>query len=440
MTELIPQQRFRQLADVAISAAGGKDVLLQLSDQRGGATRFANNQVTQNVNTRRQSLSVRVAEGQRRGGVWTTELSESGVRAAVAAAEEIARVAPEDPEYLPPLPPQKYPLLATWRPETAAYGPAQRIVAARTAVELCQSAGMQAAGLIEAFAEHSGVAASSGLFAFEGRTRAQFTLTATASDSTGWAGNASRSTEDLDVAGLTRQAIEKARRSASPTDLPAGRYTVILEPAAVLGLLGPLIQDLAAKGYYRQTSAVAGKLGERLIDARLSLQNRPDHPSLLGAAFNEFGLPADWQTWIEGGVLRRLSFDRFTAQEHGQAPSFELDAPLLAGQPADAADTLDELVAATPRAVLVTNFWYIRGVNPSDLTLTGMTRDGTFLIEDGKRTAGTLNFRWHDSPLRVLNAVTGYTRPLDAITWERSKTMAPALRVADFHFSSVTRF
>jgi predicted Zn-dependent protease len=298
---------------------------------------------------------------------------------------------------------------------------------------------MEGAGIVGAYVSASGIAASSGLRAFEERSRAQFSLTATAADSSGWVSASSRSFADLDVARRAATAIEKARASAAPREIPAGRYTVILEPAAAAGFVGPLFSAFEAKSYFKGTSPLANKLGERVIDEQLTLQNRPDHPALMGDGFDRQGLPGDWQTWIERGVLRSLAYDRFTAQERGAAPTAELDAPHLSGtNPAGA--SVEELVRGTRRGVLVTNFWYIRDVNRTDLTLTGMTRDGTFLIEDGRIAGGLINFRWHDSPLRGLNALDGYSSPLEAVTLEREKMMLPALRIRDFHFSSVTRF
>lgn len=436
--QLTQQDEFRRLADLAFEAATCDHRVLSLSDRAGGTTRFAINRITQNVHSRERSLTFTATFGQQSGSVTTTDFSDDGVRDAVRRAEELARAAPADPEFLPPLPSQLYPVLATLRPETAQATPRQMAELAGQGIAACEAAGMQAAGIVSAYTDAVGVAANSGLFAYEQRSEAQYSLTATAADSTGWVSNANRSINDLNVAALTQVAIDKARTSASPRELPAGRYTTILEPAAVAGLVGPLIGATRAKAYYRGTSALREKLNQLMIDARLSLRNRPDHPSLMGASFDAQGLPSNFKTWIADGVLRELTYDRFTAREHNVEPSFGIDAPYLSGEASVA--SVEELVRQTQRGVLVTNFWYIRGVNPSDLTLTGMTRDGTYLIEDGRIAGGIFNFRWHDSPLRVLSAVEAFTAPMDAITWERGKMMLPALRVRDFNFSSVTRF
>ncbi|RMF85501.1 MAG: hypothetical protein D6744_01300 [Planctomycetota bacterium] len=436
---LLDRADFERVAEIALGATSADDVFVALRARRGGTTRFANNQITQNVNTQRATLAVSVAFGKRSGRATTTELTAPAIRDCVARAEAIARVAPDDPEYLPPLPPQQYPVLPTHRHETAAAGPERLRAGAAIAIDKCDAAQLNAAGIISAYESVVGLAANTGLRAFERRTTSEFSLTATGADSSGWVRNQRRSIDDLDVETLTDTAIRKAQLSAHPREIPAGKMRVILEPAAVCGFVGPLWWSLDARRYFRQTSAVAGKLGQRIIDSRLSMRNAPHHPALLGNSFNGFGLPTDSHTWIEHGVLGRLNYDRFTAKEHGQPPSYSPDAILLEGdQPA--ADSVEELIAQTDRAVLVTNFWYIRSVNPRDLTHTGMTRDGTFLVEGGAIVAGLVNFRWHESPLRALNTLEAFTPPGDAITMERPKMLLPALRLGEFNFSSVTKF
>jgi predicted Zn-dependent protease len=437
--DLTDRDEFRRLADVALEAARADHVFVSLRDTAGGTTRFARNQIVQNVHTREHVLTVTAAFGRQAGTTSTTDLSARAVAAAVRRAEEIARVSPADPEHLPPLPPQEYPERHAFDAPTAAAGPSRLLDETRAAIDLCAAEGLEAAGITAAYASSVGVAADTGLFAHELRTRAEFSLTATAADSSGWVKSADRSLDRLGVAERTRVAIDKAKRSAGPIEVPAGRHTVILEPAAVAGLLGPLLSELDAKSYHRGTSPVRGKLGKPVIDRRLSLRNAPRRPELLGGAFDGSGLPGDEAMWIDAGVLVRLAYDRFTAKEHGVAPTYRPDAPLLEGTE-PRAGSVDDLVKETERGILVTNFWYIRYVNPTDLTLTGMTRDGTFLVEDGEVKAGLINFRWHESPLAALNRVEAYTPPADAITSERAKMLLPALKLREFNFSSVTRF
>ena len=281
-----------------------------------------------------------------------------------------------------------------------------------------------------------GVAASTGLSAYEERTEARFSITVQTGDATGWAAASHRSIDHLNVSERTQIAIEKARLSVDPREVPAGHYPVILEPSAVAGLLSWLIWKLDAKSYDKGTSPFLGKLGARIVDPRLTLRNCPDHLDLLGTGFTPEGLPGGESLWIEAGVLRNLMHDRFTAQAHGLTTIPVLDAPLLSGDES----AVEDVIASTSRGILVTNFWYLRVVNPTDLTLTGMTRDGTFLIEDGRIVSGLRHFRFHESPLRAFNQLDAFTAPAEATTAETGKLLVPSLRINDFNFSSVTRF
>jgi predicted Zn-dependent protease len=296
-----------------------------------------------------------------------------------------------------------------------------------------------AAGIVSSSMATVGVAASTGLFAHEARTDARFSLTVQTGDATGWSAAAHRSIDHLKVQERTLTAIDKAKRGLEVRELPPGRYTVILEPAAVAGLWYSLLRALDAKSYKKNTSALSGKLGRQIVDKRLTLRNLPAHEDLLGVGFTTDGLPTVASDWITDGVLTQLSYDRFTAKERGIDKIPTLDAPCLSasGSPLP---TLQDMIKHTERAILVTNFWYIRTVNPTDLTLTGMTRDGTFLVENGAIVSAVKNFRFHESPLRVFSRIEAFTNPTEAITSETGKLLVPAMTLRDFNFSSVTRF
>jgi predicted Zn-dependent protease len=283
------------------------------------------------------------------------------------------------------------------------------------------------------------VAASTGLFAHEERTDARFSLTVQAGEATGWGAAAHRSIDHLKVQERTLAAIGKAKRGLEVRDLPPGRYTVILEPAAVAGLWSALLWALDAKAYEKGTSAFAGKLGQLIVDNQLTLRNLPSNEDLLGMGFTTDGLPTVASDWVSEGRLTQLMYDRFTAKGRGIDKIPTLDAPCLSGR-GSTLPRLQELIKSTERAILVTNFWYIRMVNPTDLTLTGMTRDGTFLVENGEIVSAVKNFRFHESPLRVFKRIVAFTDPAEAITSETGKFLVPAMTLRDFNFSSVTRF
>ena len=437
--KLTSRDEFRFLADLVLKRSVGDETIVMIQDQHGGTTRFANNHVVQNVDTRRGTLTVSVAFDGCRGSASTTDFTAGSVQETLTRAERIAQVSPEDPEYLPPPDPQVFPTRQTSRPESALAGPSRRLEYANEAIGQCRIENLQAAGIVSSSVASVGVAASNGLFAQEERSEARFSLTVQAEDATGWSAAAHRSIDHLKIQDRTLSAINKAKRGRDVQELPAGHYRVILEPAAVAGLWSWILWTLDAKSYEKGTSPFSGQLGRQIVDERLTLKNLPGHPDLLGTGFTQEGLPSEDAIWIEKGVLKQLAYDRFTAKKQGIKRIATLDAPCLSAS-GPAAFKTQELIKQCERAILVTNFWYIRTVNQTDLTLTGMTRDGTFLVEDGQIASAVRNFRFHESPLRVFKQVEAFTEPAEAVTSETGKMMVPAMVLRDFYFSSVTRF
>jgi predicted Zn-dependent protease len=437
--KMTSREEFRFLADLVLTRSSADQTMVKLHDLHTGTTRFANNQVVQNVDTRRGTLAVTVAFGRRHGTASTTDFTAGSVQETLRRAERIARVSPDDPEYLPPPEPQSFAARETARLETEVAGPARRLEYANEAIGQCRMENLMAAGVVSSSVASVGIAANNGLFGCETRTDARFSLTVQAGEATGWNAAAHRSIDHLKIQERTLAAIQKAKRGRELSELPPGHYPVVLEPAAVAGLWAWLLWSLDAKSYQKGTSPVAGKLRERMVDTRLTLANAPGHADLLGVGFTSEGLPSGPSTWIDHGVLTQLAYDRFTAQAQKVKVIPTMEAPVLSVDGA-ACGTVQDLVKRTDRAILVTNFWYIRSVNPTDLTLTGMTRDGTFLVEKGEIVSAIKNFRFHDSPLRVFQHIDAWTTPMEAVTAETGKMLAPAMALPQFHFSSVTRF
>lgn len=437
--ELASQNEFQKVADILLKASRADDTFVSFSDSQSATLRFANNQVVQNVSIRRPSVSVRVAYGQKVGRASTNRLDSDSLRQLVRRAEEIAALAPEDPEFLPSLPRQPYASVPCFYDATAAATPIEQAKRTQPVIALCEKNGLTAAGTMTNSATARGIAASSGLFGYEQSTSATFSLTATAEDSTGWTMNTHRDIDSLGIGKRAESAVDKALKSKKPREIEPGHHTVILEPSATAGVFGPLLWSLNAKNYYKGNSALAGKLGQRILDERLTLRTIPAHPAMMGSSFTGNGLPTREQTWIEKGNLEQLYYDRFTAKEHGVDPVPWPSTPVLSIS-GGTVGGVDDLIAQTERGVLITNFWYIRSVNPTDLTLTGMTRDGTFLIEDGQVICGLRNFRFHESPLRAFANIDAATKPMEAISLERGKSLLPAVKLPSFNLSSVTKF
>ncbi len=433
------REEFRFLSDLVFTRSSADQTMVRLHDHHAGTTRFANNQVVQNVDTRRGLLSVSVAFDGRHGTASTTDFTAGAIQDAVTRAERIARISPVDPEYLPPPDPCAFPMRATAQSETVGAGPARRLEYTNEAISQCRMENLMAAGVVSSSMTAVGIAASNGLFGYEHRGDARFSLTVQAGDATGWSAAAHRSIDHLKVQERTLAAIKKAKSGRDVQELSAGTYPVILEPAAVAGLWAWLIRSLDAKSYAKGTSPVAGKLGRHILDERLSLRNSPDHPDLLGEGFTPDGLPSIASVWVDHGVLRQLTHNRFTAKTDGVDPIPTLEAPALSVEGLPVA-SIQDLVKSAERAILVTNFWYIRPVNDRNLVLTGMTRDGTFLVEKGEVVSAVKNFRFHESPLMAFQQVEAWTRPMEAVNSETGKMLVPAMALPRFAFSSVTRF
>ncbi len=433
------REEFRFLSNLVFTRSSADQTIVRLHDHHAGTTRFANNQVVQNVDTRRGLLSVSVAFHGRHGTASTTDFTAGAIQDAVTRAERIARVSPVDPEYLPPPDPCAFPMRATVRSETVGAGPARRLEYTNEAISQCRMENLMAAGVVSSSMTAAGIAANNGLFGYEHRGDARFSLTVQAGDATGWSAAAHRSIDHLKVQERTLAAIKKAKSGRDVQELSAGTYSVILEPAAVAGLWAWLIRSLDAKSYTKGTSPVAGKLGRHIVDERLSLRNSPDHPDLLGEGFTPDGLPSIASVWVDHGVLRQLTYNRFTAKTDGVDPIPTLEAPALSVEGLPVA-SIQDLVKSAERAILVTNFWYIRPVNDRNLVLTGMTRDGTFLVEKGEVVSAVKNFRFHESPLTAFQQVEAWTRPMEAVNSETGKMLVPAMALPRFAFSSVTRF
>ena len=441
-SKLTERESFRRLADAALEATSADHIFVSLHERIGGLTQFHNDRISDHANDRTAHISITVAFEQQIGSATTSELTADAVTDAVRQAEQNAQGALPNPDYLPPLPPQRYPVLPTYRPETAVARCARRAADAPEIVGLYQEQNLQVSGIVATSTETVGLAADTGLFAFERRTLAELDVTSIGSNVPIKVVNANRSIDDLGAVERTRRAVSRAKWLATPRTLPPGQYTVILEPTAVAQLLRPLLDAADARGHLGNSVALYDKLGERIIDPRFTLRNRPDHPALLGNGFDAIGLPANARAWIERGVLTQLYYDRHSARDHDAAPTFAPDAWYLSGVD-PAGESTDDLIRTTEHGILATSLDHVRCLDPSNLTLTGHTCDGTFLIENGEIVAGLTNLAWRGSPLRIFNQVQAITTPLDALVAPNAvpdealtsgirKLLVPAMEIRDF--------
>ncbi|HLH00560.1 MAG TPA: TldD/PmbA family protein [Bryobacteraceae bacterium] len=414
---------------------------------RDALTRFANNTIHQNVAEQAQWLSVRVAVDQKTARATTNRFDRDSIQRAVEQAAGLARSVAPDPELLPMAEPASMPDVWRYDEPTAAASPEDRARAVTEAIRLVETAGQTAAGIYSTGQTFEAIFNSKGVAAAHQETLAQFSITAMAKDSSGWAKASAVALAAFDPVELARRASEKARLSQSPRAVDPGRYTVVLEPAAVLDLVGQIFGDFSGTAMHDKRSFLTDRMGKKLFGDNIHITDDVTHPLQAGVPFDGEGVPRRKLTLVDAGVPRELAYSRASAKRVGVPPTghgFPLpndvgEAPLnivIAG-----GDTsVEQMIASTGRGILVTRLWYIREVDPYEKIMTGMTRDGTFFIEDGRLSYGLRNFRFNQGVIELLNNVEALSPSARASGEETFEMVVPAMKVRDFHFTEVTRF
>ena len=446
-------KRFSSADEVEVLMAGGRSAL----------TRFANNIITQNVEEENYVLSIRSVLGGRTARATTNKWDDNSLRHAVASSEALARVQQPDPDLLPVPGPEAFaqngPQSIRAFAETASLGPAERAQAVQTMVAVAGRHRLTAAGIFANSESMEAVLNSRGLAAFHRQTSAEASITMLAEDSSGWQKANVANVADLAPERLAEIAAGKARDSAHPRELPPGHYTVILEPAAVLDLVGFMFWDWGGLAVLDQRSFLNNRIGTKLFGDNITIGDDVYHPLQSGAPFDGEGVRRQRVQLVENGVVKNLVYARASAEKikrsewagktgevrptgHGfPVPNEAGEAPLnVVFQPVGPAMSLDAMIADTERGILVTRLWYIREVEPYEKILTGMTRDGTFYVENGKLQGGLRNFRFNQSLIELLAGVEQMTEPVRASGEESFDMVVPAMKVRRFNFTEVTRF
>lgn len=437
---------FGQVLDGA-RAYGVGEVEAIVAGECAALTRFANNAIHQNMAERSLHLSVRVVENGRTARASTNRLDRDGIRRVVEQAVAITRLSEPDPELLPLAEPAPYHAVSRYFEATARATPAERSLAVAEAICAVEDAGLAAAGIYSTGESVFAVLNSRGVKAAHRESMARFSITAMDAGSSGWAKGSACYHGDLVPVQLAQRAARKAALSRAPRDLPPGRYTVILEPAAVLDLAGQMFGDFSATAIRDGRSFLADRIGAKLFGENVTIDDNAAHPLQAGAPFDAEGVPRRRLALVENGVVRDVAYSRQAAALAGAAPTghgFPLpnedgEAPaniVFAG----GATPLDEMVASTGRGVLVTRFWYIREVDPYRKIFTGMTRDGTFLVEGGEVVAGIRNFRFNQSLIEMLSNVEALSPAVRASGEETFDMVVPAMIVRNFNFTETTTF
>ena len=432
----------------AARSLGAPDVEAIVGRGAEALTRFANNTIHQNVAMETTFVSVRVALEGRTARATTNHADDDALRRVVENAVALTKALPEDEEEpLPLASPANITSVNRFDEATAETTPEGRAQAVCEAIRAADAAGQTAAGIFSTEHTFQSIFNSAGVHATHAETMAHFSITTMLGDSSGWAKASATHRSSLDPLAMALRSVEKARLSRDPLELPPGEYTVILEPAAALDLIGQMFGDFGGTALADQRSFLTGRMDEKLFGDNIHIFDDVYHPLQAGAPFDGEGVPRQKLTLVEAGFPKQVAYSRLCAEREGTEPTghgFPL--PNEAGEApvniviAGGDTSLEQMIAGTERGILVTRFWYIREVDPYEKLMTGMTRDGTFLIENGKLTRGVRNFRFNQSLIEMLNNVEAMSPPVRSSGEEAFDLVAPAMKVNNFHFSEVTKF
>ncbi|MFC1225943.1 TldD/PmbA family protein [Pedobacter sp. BG31] len=409
---------------------------VSLTGADGGNIRYARNAVSTAGQISTMSLGVSSTFGKKTGSATINEFDDASLQKVVKRAEELAMLAPENPEFMPPLGPQTFAESNTYNDKTAAITPDTRAEMVGKSLSVSKAANLDAAGFLENATRFNAIMNSKGLFAYNKGTNVSFSVTVRNKQGTG-SGYVEQDFNDLDkmdTLALSKIAASKANGSAGAKAIEPGKYTVILEPLAASDIIGNMFRGFDARSADEGRSFMSKKgggtrLGEQLFSENVNIYSDPMNAEIPSATFTGEGLPVTRTQWVEKGVVKNLSYSRYWAAQKNVKPlPFSRSMIIEGGN-----QSLEDLIKSTEKGILVTRFWYIRSVDPQTLLLTGLTRDGTFYIENGEIKFPIKNFRFNESPVIMLNNVEALGKPV-----RTGSGLIPPMKIRDFTFTSLS--
>ncbi|MGJ8716323.1 MAG: TldD/PmbA family protein [Maribacter stanieri] len=430
------KEEARKILEKALSFSKADTCEINLSGYNSGNIRYARNTVSTSGFSSNQSLAVQSSFGKKSGTATIDEFDDASLEKVVRRAEELANLSPENSEFMEPLGPQMYDESISFSEATANITPEYRAEVASSSIVPADAKDVTAAGFLNDSAGFSAMINSKGLFAYNQSTDVDFTVTMRTNDGTGsgWVSRDFNDVTKFDADEAAKTAIDKAVLSREAKAIEPGKYTVILEPAASSDLLRNMFRSLDARSADEGRSFMSGKdgankLGEKIVDERVNIWSDPLNPDVPTATWNGEGQPLKKTTWLENGAVKNLAYDRFWAKEKGVDPVPFPTNVIMAGGDA----SLEDLIKSTKKGILVTRLWYIRSVDPQTLLYTGLTRDGTFYIENGKIKYPVKNFRFNESPIIMLNNLETLGKQVRI-----NGNLIPYMKVRDFTFTSLS--
>jgi len=439
---IFTEEQSKAILDKVIKLSKADQTSATLSGSVDGNIRFALNNISTSGIVDNTELAVEVAFGNRVGTATINEFDDASLERVVRRAEDLARLAPENPEFMPAIEKQNYKSSPTFSESTAAITPEYRAKVAADSIGPCKGEKLIAAGFLEDGQNFVAIANSNGNFAYQRGANFNYTCTVRTEDGrgSGWVGRNLKDAADFKADADIRTAMRKATESAEAKALEPGKYTVILEPAAAAGLISFMMNFFDARQADEGRSFLSkkgggNKLGEQVYDSRVNISADPWDTRAAVLPWDQDGLPREKMNIVENGKVVALNYSRYWAKKQGKRAVGEPGNLLMAGGDKSTAD----LVRGTQKGVLVTRTWYIRMVDPQTVLLTGLTRDGTFYIENGQIKHPVKNFRFNESPVIMLNNIEELGRPVRVAGDESSFVMMiPPMKLRDFTFTSLS--
>jgi predicted Zn-dependent protease len=420
----------------ALSYSKADECTVNLSGSEDGNIRYARNAVSTAGEQSQTSLGVTSSFGKRSGSATINEFDDASLEKVMRRSEELAKLAPENPEYMPLLGPQTFKESVNYNATTAGMNPDKRAEAVAKSLKVAKDASHESAGFLSNSTDFNATMNSKGLFGYNKSTDVSFSITVRNREGTG-SGYASKSYNDvskLDTLALTKIASSKASMSAAAKAIEPGKYTVILEPLAASDMISTMFNGFDARNAdegrsYMSKKGGGTRLGEKLFDEKVTMYSDPLNPDLPFSTFSGDGRPQQKTVWVENGVVKKLAYSRYWAQQKGVEALPAANRIIMQG----GNSSIDDMIKSTEKGILVTRFWYIRFVDPQTLLLTGLTRDGTFYIENGKVKFPIKNFRFNESPVIMLNNLEELGKA------ERvGNLIVPPMKIRDFTFTSLS--
>ncbi|PKV51950.1 putative Zn-dependent protease [Aquimarina sp. MAR_2010_214] len=430
------KEEAKQIMEKALSFSTADACEINMSGSESGNIRYARNTVSTAGHRSNQNLVVQSNFGKKSGTATIDEFDDESLKKVVKRAEELAKLSPENPEFMEALGPQTYDKSITFNKTSANISPEYRATVASSSIEPAAAKDVTAAGFFNDSYGFSAIMNSKGLFAYNQSTNSDFTVTMRTNDGTGsgWVSRDFNDVNKFDAVKASSIAIDKAVMSKKAKAIEPGKYTVILEPAASVGLLQNIGSALNARTADEGRSFMSKegggtKLGEKIVDERVNIWSDPLNQDVPTRTWNGAGQPLKKMNWIENGVVKNLAYGRYWAKKKGVDPvPFPSNFIMQGGD-----ESLEDLIKGTKKGILVTRLWYIRNVDPQTLLYTGLTRDGTFYIENGKIKHPVKNFRFNESPIIMLNNLETLGKQVRI-----NGNLVPYMKVRDFTFTSLS--